>query len=130
MRLPRDADDALPSRRIRGLGRAKAFSMRRLRSCHRSRARPLAVVFRGRAWHASGTRPGSPLAIKALPTRQPAALQGLFVTGNHNLSSLIWGFADLLYNNFEAADHHKIILPLTLLRRVDCVLQTPLSPGR
>lgn len=42
------------------------------------------------------------------------------MTGEHNLSSLIWGFADLLYNNIEASNYHKVILPLTLLRRFDC----------
>ena len=44
------------------------------------------------------------------------------MTGSHNLSSLIWGFADLLRNNVEVANYHKVILPLTLLRRFDCVL--------
>ena len=44
------------------------------------------------------------------------------MTGDHNLSSLIWGFADLLYTNIEAANYHKVILPMTLLRRFDCVL--------
>lgn len=51
------------------------------------------------------------------------------MTGEHNLSSLIWGFADLLYNNIEASNYHKVILPLTLLRRFDCVLKTPMSSG-
>lgn len=44
------------------------------------------------------------------------------MTGEHNLSTLIWGFADLLYNNIEAANYHKVILPMTLLRRFDCVM--------
>lgn len=51
------------------------------------------------------------------------------MTGEHNLSSLIWGFADLLYNNLEASNYHKVILPLTLLRRFDCVLKTPMPSG-
>lgn len=44
------------------------------------------------------------------------------MTGDHNLSNLIWGFADILYNNIEAANYHKVILPMTLLRRFDCVM--------
>lgn len=52
------------------------------------------------------------------------------MTGEHNLSSLIWGFADLLYNKIETANYHKVILPLTLLRRFDCVLKTPMVNGR
>ena len=46
------------------------------------------------------------------------------MTGDHNLSSLIWGFADLLRNNIEEANYHRVILPLTLLRRFDCVLSS------
>lgn len=52
------------------------------------------------------------------------------MTGEHNLSALIWGFADLLYNNIEASNYHKVILPLTLLRRFDCVLKEPATGGR
>lgn len=52
------------------------------------------------------------------------------MTGHHNLSSLIWGFADLLYNHIEAANYHKVILPLTLLRRFDCVLTDTQVAGR
>jgi type I restriction enzyme M protein len=52
------------------------------------------------------------------------------MTGNHNLSSLIWGFADILYNNIEESNYHKVILPLTLLRRFDCVLSEPGKGGR
>lgn len=52
------------------------------------------------------------------------------MTGDHNLSSLIWGFADILYNNIEESNYHKVILPLTLLRRFDCVLSEPGKGGR
>lgn len=52
------------------------------------------------------------------------------MTGEHNLSSLIWGFADILYNNIEAANYHKVILPMTLMRRFDCVLSDTLVNGR
>lgn len=38
------------------------------------------------------------------------------------LSSLIWSVADLLRGDFKQADYGKIILPFTVLRRLDCVL--------
>jgi len=39
-----------------------------------------------------------------------------------NLSALIWAIAELLRNDFKAHDNGKIILPFTLLRRLDCVM--------
>ena len=39
------------------------------------------------------------------------------------LSSLIWSVADLLRGDFKQADYGKIILPFTVLRRLDCVLE-------
>ncbi|HRW25398.1 MAG TPA: class I SAM-dependent DNA methyltransferase [Spirochaetia bacterium] len=38
------------------------------------------------------------------------------------LSALIWSVADLLRGDYKQADYGKIILPFTLLRRLDCVL--------
>lgn len=39
------------------------------------------------------------------------------------LGNFIWGVADLLRGNYKQADYGKIILPLTVLRRLDCVLE-------
>ena len=39
------------------------------------------------------------------------------------LSNLIWAVADLLRGDYKQADYGKIILPFTLLRRLDCVLE-------
>lgn len=39
------------------------------------------------------------------------------------LSSLIWSVADLLRGDFKQADYGKVILPFTVLRRLDCVLE-------
>lgn len=42
---------------------------------------------------------------------------------NHqNLSSFIWSVADLLRGDFKQSDYGKVILPFTVLRRLDCVL--------
>lgn len=38
-------------------------------------------------------------------------------------SSLIWSVADLLRGDFKQSDYGKIILPFTVLRRLDCVLE-------
>src|SRR3954471_68234 len=40
-----------------------------------------------------------------------------------NLSSFIWSVADLLRGNFKQSEYGKVILPFTVLRRLDCVLE-------
>jgi type I restriction enzyme M protein len=42
---------------------------------------------------------------------------------NNNNSSLIWSVADLLRGDFKQSDYGKVILPFTVLRRLDCVLE-------
>jgi type I restriction enzyme M protein len=39
------------------------------------------------------------------------------------LAALIWNVAELLRGDYKQADYGKIILPFTLLRRLDCVLE-------
>src|SRR6056297_191683 len=39
------------------------------------------------------------------------------------LSSFIWSVADLLRGDFKQSEYGKVILPLTVLRRLDCVLE-------
>lgn len=43
-------------------------------------------------------------------------------TVNPNLSSFIWSVADLLRGNYRQSEYGKVILPFTVLRRLDCVL--------
>ena len=38
------------------------------------------------------------------------------------LSAFIWSVADLLRGDYKPADYGKVILPFTVLRRLDCVL--------
>ena len=40
-----------------------------------------------------------------------------------NLSAFIWSVADLLRGDYKQSDYGKVILPLTVLRRLDCVLE-------
>ena len=43
---------------------------------------------------------------------------------NHStVSSFIWSVADLLRGDYKQSDYGKVILPFTLLRRLDCVLE-------
>lgn len=43
--------------------------------------------------------------------------------GEPNLSSFIWSVADLLRGDYKQSEYGKVILPFTVLRRLDSVLQ-------
>ena len=40
------------------------------------------------------------------------------------LSAFIWSVADLLRGDYRQSDYGKVILPFTVLRRLDCVLES------
>lgn len=40
-----------------------------------------------------------------------------------NLSTFLWSVADLLRGDYKQSDYGKVILPFTVLRRLDCVLE-------
>ncbi|MFN9100481.1 MAG: type I restriction-modification system subunit M N-terminal domain-containing protein, partial [Gemmatimonadaceae bacterium] len=40
-----------------------------------------------------------------------------------NLSAFIWSVADLLRGDYRQSEYGKVILPFTVLRRLDCVLE-------
>ncbi|MDP1700620.1 MAG: class I SAM-dependent DNA methyltransferase [Aestuariivirga sp.] len=42
---------------------------------------------------------------------------------NQALSAFIWSVADLLRGDYKQSDYGKVILPFTVLRRLDCVLE-------
>ena len=42
---------------------------------------------------------------------------------NQALSSFIWSVADLLRGDYKQSEYGKVILPFTVLRRLDCVLE-------
>ncbi len=44
-------------------------------------------------------------------------------TSFNELASFIWSVADLLRGDYKQSDYGKVILPFTLLRRMDCVLE-------
>lgn len=43
-------------------------------------------------------------------------------TGFSEITSFLWSVADLLRGDYKPADYGKVILPFTVLRRLDCVL--------
>ena len=40
------------------------------------------------------------------------------------LANFLWSVADLLRGDYKQSDYGKVILPFTLLRRLDCVLES------
>ena len=62
---------------------------------------------------------GSPRTNRSMTT--PAS--ALQPSGKQNLSAFIWSVADLLRGDFKQSDYGKVILPFTVLRRLDCVLE-------
>src|SRR5574343_1418320 len=51
------------------------------------------------------------------PCRYPSAMN------QPALSAFIWSVADLLRGDYKQSDYGKVILPFTVLRRLDCVLE-------
>src|SRR3954463_10073302 len=43
--------------------------------------------------------------------------------GIRNHAAFIWSVADLLRGDYKQSEYGKVILPLTVLRRLDCVLE-------
>ncbi|MFN6133082.1 MAG: type I restriction-modification system subunit M N-terminal domain-containing protein, partial [Synechococcaceae cyanobacterium] len=62
---------------------------------------------------------------RATPPRITPAVPGSGPqpTGKQNLSAFIWNVADLLRGDYKQSDYGKVILPFTVLRRLDCVLE-------
>jgi type I restriction enzyme M protein len=56
-------------------------------------------------------------------TFQPDRKQGSPIVNHQSLSSFIWSVADLLRGDYKQSDYGKVILPFTVLRRLDCVLE-------
>jgi hypothetical protein len=59
----------------------------------------------------------TPRATPAVPGAGPQP------TGKQNLSAFIWSVADLLRGDYKQSDYGKVILPFTVLRRLDCLLE-------
>lgn len=53
----------------------------------------------------------------------PKLIWGAPQLNQQALSAFIWSVADLLRGDYKQADYGKVILPFTVLRRLDCVLE-------
>jgi type I restriction enzyme M protein len=60
----------------------------------------------------------SPVSTLSAPRPAPAPN-----TGTPNLSALLWSVADLLRGDYKQSEYGRVILPFTVLRRLDCVLE-------
>ena len=56
------------------------------------------------------------------PKDSEAPLSPRSFTGFSEITSFLWSVADLLRGDYKQADYGKVILPLTVIRRLDCVL--------
>jgi type I restriction enzyme M protein len=79
------------------------------------RGRGGSVSLAGANGSSGGNGAPKPAAAPPPPEPQPA--------GKQNLSAFIWGVADLLRGDYKQSDYGKVILPFTVLRRLDCVLE-------
>ena len=74
----------------------------------------LAAAKSGSPSGGNGAASGTPRVPEPLPP-QPK--------GKVNLSAFLWSVADLLRGDYKRSDYGKVILPFTVLRRLDCVLE-------
>ena len=51
-------------------------------------------------------------------------MEGIRTSDSANLSNFIWKIADELWGDFKHTDFARIIIPLMLLRRLECVLES------
>jgi type I restriction enzyme M protein len=47
---------------------------------------------------------------------------GVSLLNHSEIVSFVWGVADLIRDTFKRGKYQDVILPLTVLRRLDCVL--------
>ena len=57
------------------------------------------------------------------PPRIGSNRHGAPLLNHQSLSAFIWSVADLLRGDYKQSDYGKVILPFTVLRRLDCVLE-------
>ena len=76
----------------------------------------------GRPHQHGRQRRDGPLDCQVGPLRSAGA-GGRLNVNHKSLSSFIWTVADLLRGDYKQSDYGKVILPFTVLRRLDCVLE-------
>lgn len=66
------------------------------------------------------TRPKTSSNPTTLPIRRGVKQQGRTVS---NLGNFVWGIADQLRGVYRPSQYGNVILPMTILRRLDCILE-------
>lgn len=63
-------------------------------------------------------------AIDALPKALPLSLKEIIILMSASVPEIehIWPIAELLRGDYKRSDYGKVILPFTVLRRLDCIL--------
>ncbi|GDY12845.1 restriction endonuclease subunit M [Planctomycetota bacterium] len=107
------ARDALVAQGVLLKGQGRGGTVRR------AGVTPAASVTLGPDATAPPARQPRPQA--ATPVVQPPAVQPK--PADQSLSAFIWSVADLLRGDYKQSDYAKVILPFTVLRRLDCVLE-------
>lgn len=64
------------------------------------------------------------MTVKNVTTSPAASNGGRAFSSFSDLANFLWSIADLLRGTYKQADYGKVILPMTVLRRLDCVLDT------
>ncbi len=65
-----------------------------------------------------GPRPVSSLSVESARESVVAPREAI-----RNHAAFIWSVADLLRGDYKQSEYGKVILPLTVIRRLDCVLE-------
>jgi type I restriction enzyme M protein len=68
-------------------------------------------------------KPASPPAPPRMTTLEPTPAPPKQFSGFSEITSFLWQVADRLRGSYKQADYGKVILPFTVLRRLDCVLR-------
>src|SRR6266542_4520523 len=85
---------------------------------HRTRRRP---TFPLRVLSRAMSR-SSPSGASSAASSSPAN-NGRSFSSFSEIANFLWSVADLLRGAYKQADYGKVILPMTVLRRLDCVLE-------
>ena len=67
--------------------------------------------------------PSQALTTKDQQELQLPADHGQKLNGFSGIANFLWSIADLLRGSYRQSDYGKVILPMTVLRRLDCVLR-------
>ena len=84
--------------------------------------------FEAKLWQAAEPYPALLEESPGDGAQRSTQFEGTDLMTDPNLSSFIWSVADLLRGDYKQSEYGKVILPFTVLRRLDCVLE-PTKPA-